>query len=380
MKTSTIKDAADAAVPHASTPGWWTPLQYEDFKSSQFFPSLDGLRAIAVLLVIFVHYGGSMGEKSMGWLGVQAFFVLSGFLITTLLLRENETNGSVSLGRFYLRRAFRIMPVYYAILAVVVWQSYRLGGESWDQMSAALPYYLTFLNEQTDAAPWKLSWTLGIEWKFYLVWPFLAFFVARSTKSRLALGFSLLAALVLVSYSPYGPRWLNPTHYGVLLMGALLAILLNERRGFLVLSQLTRPAIAVAIFLAFFLLQARIHRLSPKHEAGSIALVYAIAVVLLLVAILGPGLPRKILSSRPLVFVGQRSYSLYLLQILASQAVTGWAPWREHGLAYTALTFVTGLILADVMLRYLERPMIAFGRRVEAGLKNRTTARAFLPI
>lgn len=316
--------------------------------------------------MIFVHYGGAPGEALTGWLGVQIFFVLSGFLITTLLLRENEANGSIALGNFYLRRVFRIMPVYYVVFAIVVWQSFRLGGESWDQMVEAWPYYLTFLNEQTGPAPWKITWTLGIEWKFYMVWPAVAFFLVRTGKARLGVSAAIVAFLAAF----WSTSWLNPYHYLVLMQGSILAILMNSRRGFQIFAPLTRPVISTLILLAFAVLQVYVGRLVPVL-GDQLTNLYGLAVAMLIPAILGPGLPRRLLSSRPFVFVGQRSYSLYLLQILASQAVTGWAPWRVHGVAYAALTMAIGLVLSDFLLRYVERPMIAWGRKWESGSSRR---------
>jgi len=153
------------------------PTTFEEYRKLKYFDSLDGVRAVGVILVIFSHYGGEGFKWLSGWLGVDMFFVLSGFLITTLLLREQEKNDRVSLRNFYLRRIFRIVPVYYLILAITSFQAYALGNEAWREMKEALPYYATFLNEQQLQLqwPWRLTWTIGIEWKFYLVWPVIAF-------------------------------------------------------------------------------------------------------------------------------------------------------------------------------------------------------------
>lgn len=280
------------------------------------------MRAIAVILVLIVHYGGERGQFLTGWLGVQMFFVLSRFLITTLLLREHDKHGTVSLPHFYLRRIFRIMPVYYLMLTFTVWQTWRLGGESWDQLKVALPYYLTFMNEQTGAAPWKLTWTLGIEWKFYLVWPLLAFFVARGTLTRLAV--SAIAAAFLLKFWTVG--WLEPYHYSVLLIGAVLAILMHDRRGFAVISQLARPWVSVAVFAGFLFFQTRVSHLEHGLGDAWLANLYGLAVAILLPAVLGSNLPNRLLSSKPMVFIGERSYSMYLTQIMVSQMVTGFAP------------------------------------------------------
>ncbi|GJH20540.1 acyltransferase family protein [Caballeronia novacaledonica] len=344
---------------------------YERYRSNNFFPSLDGLRAIAVVLVLIVHYGGEGSQFLTGWLGVQMFFVLSGFLITTLLLRESDKYGGISLKHFYLRRVFRIVPVYYLVLAFTVWQTWRLGGESWDQLKVALPYYLTFMNEQTGAAPWKPTWTLGIEWKFYLVWPLLAFFVARGTLGRMLV--AAIAAAFLCKF--WATPHINAYHYSVLLMGSVLAIVMHDRRGFAVVSQLGRPWISVAVFIGFLFFQTRVGDFKKALGDASLANLYGLAVVILLPAVLGPNLPGRILASKPMVFIGERSYSMYLTQVVVSQMVTGFAPWREHGWAYVAQIVVLSMVVSDAMLRYVEKPAKRVGEHIGKNLRRESVHR-----
>src|SRR6187551_1792962 len=96
--------------------GMTTPT-HADYLAQRRFPGLDGLRAIAASMVVLFHFGGP--DIVQGWIGVHLFFVLSGFLITTLLLREHDRAGRVALVDFYLRRAFRILPVYFLVLAAI---------------------------------------------------------------------------------------------------------------------------------------------------------------------------------------------------------------------------------------------------------------------
>src|SRR5882672_6045500 len=91
------------------------------FQKAKYFPLLDGLRAVSIVGVVWHHAGGALhfsGPLSRGYHGVSLFFVISGFLITTLLLRERSRTGAISLRKFYLRRALRIFPLYYAVLAL----------------------------------------------------------------------------------------------------------------------------------------------------------------------------------------------------------------------------------------------------------------------
>lgn len=342
-------------------------MNYDQFRANRYFDSLAGLRAIAVVLVLITHFAGQQGAFLLGWLGVQVFFVLSGFLITTLLLRENDENGEVSLPRFYIRRAFRIFPIYYAWFAILLWQAYRIGGVRWERLYDALPYYLTFNNEQFGDTPWRITWTLGIEWKFYLVWPALAFFLARGPKTRWL--------VALAAFGLFTKLWktnlVGPFHYTVLLEGAMLAMLMHSRRGYRIVEPLTKPIACAVVFALFAALQYKIGdiriALHNPEDAGFDNL-YGLAVCLLIPAILGNGLPHWLLSSRPFVFVGQRSYSLYLIQISVAEAASGFAIWRQFDFEFTIVVFCLGLIVADVLYRYVEKPMIRRGHAIEQGI------------
>jgi peptidoglycan/LPS O-acetylase OafA/YrhL len=160
-------------------------LTHAEFLDMRRFDALDGLRAIAAVIVVFFHVGGPSVAFISGWIGVHIFFVVSGFLITTLMLREHDRTGRISLRNFYLRRIFRIMPLYYLALALAVASAYHQG-RPWLLLRGHLPEYLTFMNEYhlNVSTPFVHSWTLGIEQKFYLLWP-LALVLAGLLTNRL---------------------------------------------------------------------------------------------------------------------------------------------------------------------------------------------------
>ncbi|MCC6392558.1 MAG: acyltransferase [Bryobacterales bacterium] len=132
--------------------------------------SLDGIRALAAFLVVFYHFG----LPSPGGLGVLAFFVLSGFLITWLLLKEHDNSGSVSLKAFYLRRSLRIFPAFYCYWLVVTGATLILGRTpEWPQAISAL-FYVSNYYQALQGDPGTVlshAWSLGIEEQFYLLWP-----------------------------------------------------------------------------------------------------------------------------------------------------------------------------------------------------------------
>src|SRR5881628_2466461 len=138
---------------------------------STHLPALDGLRAVAVFTVIVYHFGIAAVP---GDLGVSAFFVLSGFLITWLLLREHAANGTVSLTRFYTRRVLRIFPAYYAFLALS-FAIDHLRHDPWSPAlrNSAIVYLINYFNAFNGHPNTSIAhaWSLAIEEQFYLLWP-----------------------------------------------------------------------------------------------------------------------------------------------------------------------------------------------------------------
>lgn len=159
-----------------------------------YIPSLDGFRAISILLVIFGHLiinqllpaplYSILKEVSFGELGVRIFFVISGFLITYLLLKERSKNGGVNLKAFYIRRLLRIFPVFYFYLGIVAILNFSLG------FQVPSLYFLSAALYIQNFSPWGSSWLIGHSWslaveeQFYLLWPAI-FFVSKNLKSFL---------------------------------------------------------------------------------------------------------------------------------------------------------------------------------------------------
>ncbi|MBM0279232.1 acyltransferase family protein [Micromonospora tarensis] len=341
-------------------------LRYDDFQAMRRFPALDGLRALAAVMVIAFHYGGPSWTWLTGWIGVHLFFVLSGFLITTLLLREEHRYGRVSLRAFYLRRFFRILPVYLLVL-FLYWGLARINGTA-DSIERGMKYYLLFLNELlAPNAPFLHSWTIGIEQKFYLFWPAIAF-VAVAGVFRRRLLVTLCLLVLFIAMIPPDIAWLSwPIHYVAILLGCLTAIVVHNPRGFAVLRPLTHPVVATVVILGFVGVQVCVQfwptRLGQEALIGS----YAAATAVLLPALLSRSPLARGLGVRPLVFVGERSYSLYLVQAIAARAAAGLVPAIAHrSTAFFLATTVVGLVIADVLYRWIELPMIEVGRRLAA--------------
>ncbi|UWP87739.1 acyltransferase family protein [Dactylosporangium fulvum] len=357
-------------------------MTYDEFRALRRFPALDGLRAIAALMVVMFHFGGSDWQWLSGHSGVHIFFVLSGFLITTLALREEEQPGRISFVNFYLRRLFRIVPVYLVVLLAMA-VHFAPPGALFGDLNGGMPYYLTFMNEFSTYGIFTISWTLGIEQKFYLVWPLVAFAAGVIPLGRrLGVTIGLIAAAAVaatLSRDLY-------IHYIPILIGCLLAILAHHPRGFAVIRPLTHPIVGTALALGFIGVQLALD--SANNAFGGVRVIpwYALCVALVLPGLLARTPGTWLLSTRVLGFIGERSYSLYLVQVLAGAAVlwlvevgnqllgTGFV--LNYGNTRAILVAIVSLVMADVLYRLVEQPCIKLGRRIVAWRRSRREASA----
>ncbi|MEV4053796.1 acyltransferase [Amycolatopsis sp. NPDC049688] len=343
-------------------------MTHDEYLATRRFPALDGVRAVAAVLVVVFHYGGPNWERANGWIGVHLFFVLSGYLITTLALREEDRAGRVSLAEFYIRRAFRILPVYYVVIGVVVVFAYFRGlGLRHSGIVSALPWNVAFVGEYHQMALFGQAWTLGVEQKFYLVWPLLAFGLgALGFVKRLSLAVGLVAImLALIPFMPYAGA------YSPILIGCTLAIVLHHRKGFAALRVFTHPVTGLVVAAALIAVQTRFGEIAGflHDDGGSITGTgYILLVALLVPSLVAGGGPLAWgLSRRPMRFVGERSYSLYLMQGVVALALAGAIPqFAPHRTLTAVAVTVAGLLAADLLYRWVEVPMIDVGRRIIA--------------
>jgi peptidoglycan/LPS O-acetylase OafA/YrhL len=310
-----------------------------------YLPYLDGLRALSILLVLFYHaHGkfGQLGEQFSGWVGVDVFFVLSGFLITSLLVQERAKYGTISFSGFYMRRLLRIAPAYYVFLLVM------LLAQGWAAAGSVAVCAVYLSNYNMALRHWELvetfglghTWSLAVEEQFYLLWP-IALYLANRRALRLTVVLTVAVALyrgLLVRYgvSPDRVYFAFDTRVDTLLIGCIAALLWAEpsyreriRQG------LTGPWTALVVlgglFFAFQTLglpwQGRVYK-----WAVYLPLTVSLIAVLVLALLVNPtSLLARVLSHPVLVWIGRLSYSLYLWHPPAYDVAKELSPWlAEH--------------------------------------------------
>jgi peptidoglycan/LPS O-acetylase OafA/YrhL len=332
------------------------------FWSDRYFTSLDGLRALCILLVLFDHSKIPHPSWITGWLGVDIFFVLSGFLITTLLLREGDQYGNVSLKGFYVRRIFRILPVYFVVLAayfpiiLILRDTIR-----WHQLMVALPYLLTFTQEFRPASSGTLfgqTWSLGFEEMFYLLWPLLLIALTK-VRSRLKLPLLSLGCLLLLLPAE------SARSYGGLFLGSALAILLDKGTQTFISGRLARIPLAPVLLLVLCT-----YILVTLHPA--LVLTFSAATCLLVAClVLRRSWVRSALETPFVVLLGKRSYSMYLVHVVvldATQRATLHTSFHRWYVVLPVAYFLS-FGVATGLYYLVEKPSVHYGRSISKKLR-----------
>jgi peptidoglycan/LPS O-acetylase OafA/YrhL len=355
-------------------------------RETAYRPDIDGLRAVAVLSVILYHLGDDLLPG--GFIGVDVFFVISGFLITRNIMNELRA-GHFSLADFYRRRIKRIAPAMFVVVAVTVLLAQQIllpeaaerTAESglWSVASLANVYFWWHLDTSYFAEPAQLIpllhlWSLGVEEQFYLLWP-LMLMVTYATK-RFAIGASLLSLLTIVAahllfaISPAFVFYMLPTRAGELLTGAVVASMVVRRRT----DAMSGRVLVACGLLGAALIAASLALLNETLPfPGVLAIPPVLGSALLILAGQRPNAIARALSVRPLVWIGLVSYSAYLWHwpLQAFYRYGHGTIGLRAGLAILVLTFV----LAWLSYRFVEQP----ARRSRAGWLPVLTRQYVLP-
>ena len=406
-QSTAITSPAVAIAPEArpgSEPGLPPP------ENKRFYPALDGLRAIAVLLVFAEHYlVGNYPALNWGWTGVDIFFVLSGFLITGILYDSRRSPHR--LRTFYMRRTLRIFPLYYGVLLVALLTTplfHWYWNPAWLLWLTYLGNYARFIFRHTPLAALNVVeqlriqpihpgsfilrlghfWSLCVEEQFYLVWPLVVFTLRRRETLRALCLWSipviLAARIAAVFLLPrtllyWEPLYrLTPFRVDALLIGGALALALRGPEADRLL-RLARPALFsfVAAFLLWEL-SCRLLQGSFYHPGAGDRLIstlgytlidLASAVLILNLLSLDHPLAR-LLNLRPLRYLGKISYGLYVFHdmfhdayILAAKKLFPHHLGATHPFLVAAIALPCTLLLASLSFRFFESPFLRLKAR-----------------
>ncbi len=354
---------------------------YAQYRAVRFFGSLDGLRAFSIMGVVWFHswWGtpyypilAKLPVLRLGEYGVQMFYVVSGFLITTLLLRERDRFGQFSLRDFYIRRTLRIWPLYYSVVVLYIFvvlvfeRDPRRSASFFHYLPSFLTYtYPWFLVPKWPGGIFNLAGTLAVEEQFYAFWPVV---------NRLLRGFGASAVmaglLVLRTAAGYGylGKWLPPDSFLArvvlsiaipICLGAILAHALHSEKIFAFLFPVLGKKWMAPLTGSVLLLS-----LAPKPVYSWLTWTANILFVAACVMREDHGLA-WLLRFRPLAYIGVVSYGMYLLNSLSIhlvQAILG-----RLGLLHPALAFPFSLAVtvgvATISYRYFETPFLEWKKK-----------------
>jgi peptidoglycan/LPS O-acetylase OafA/YrhL len=360
-------------------------IPYETFNENKMFASLNGVRCICCIGVINEHVKWNLpGPRlfDLGFLGVDLFFVISGFLIVTLLIRERERNGTVNLARFYARRTLRIFPIYYLMifafflfcLAAFPWKPRSLLHYAW-----TFPVLLTYTQDviRVGLGLFFHCWSLAMEEQFYLFWPTIEKFATGQVRWSVLGGMLLLNQGVNFGFFDGLITWVYGDKAAVLLpifiitftpilLGVLLAYLLNDRRSFEVLYRLLGYRWSPFLLLALLFATCE---LRPEVNLGWTKLTVHLLLMLLLgsLVIREDHFARPILTFPPIARMGVVSYGVYLYHVAIIEAVRiglghFHADGMNRGLQFLLVTAAT-VAVAEVSYRLIEQPFLRIKER-----------------
>lgn len=355
---------------------------------SGYSRELDGLRAVAVAAVAWSHW---LPDRQFGLplgAGVHLFFVLSGFLITRILLELRDRPGRPpAIGRFYVRRALRLFPAFYLVLGLAVWADVPLARATWEWHAAYFSNVYIALEGQWQG---HLShfWSLAVEEQFYLVWPWLIVIAPARWLGPIVAGAVLLGPLARAAAAWWGlpePFWaLVPGGSADSLgLGAWLALDRWRRPdGVPIAGRPATAAAALVVWVAFAVAETRT-LLPPALAVWRQVAQGLVFAGFVWHALRGRGRLRALLAHPAVVYVGRISYGAYLIHAFAPVVIHGVA----HGLgadgmvpagalARAGLYGITTLGLAALMWRLVEQPVLALKARVPYVSAASSTPRA----
>jgi peptidoglycan/LPS O-acetylase OafA/YrhL len=339
-------------------------------------PSLDGLRAISIFLVLLSHliytqnfvrppFFSELQLGSLGPLGVRVFFVISGFLITRLLLQELMQTNTIRLGKFYFRRSLRIFLPYFFFLFVVI--CLQLAG--WANLNSRDYFHaVTYTINYYPNRSWEIGhgWSLSVEEQFYLLWPALLILLGKQKGLWTAFIFMLATPLIRLGYFYFKPSFVEyeigyrfETAADAIAVGCLLAGIFD----WLVRQDFFKRAIKSRLIYLIPLVVLIASQINPTMRRSLLIGIpiqnIGIAIWMLFCVVNSDGFAGKILNARPLVYIGKMSYSIYLWQQLFLN------PYSSSWITSFPVNLVFVGIVSFLSFQVIEKPSLEMRKILE---------------
>jgi peptidoglycan/LPS O-acetylase OafA/YrhL len=351
-----------------------------------YFPELDGLRFFAFLLV-FVHHHNLFAEipylsilNTHGWIGVDLFFALSAFLFTKLLIAEYNKTKTISFKKFYLRRIFRIWPIYFLFIGFSAAFYLFINGSIGNSIGIRIIGLFTF-SDNIMAAVYGYNplpyvghlWTITYEEQFYIFIPVIILFLVRSsTKTKLisltfvVVVFNLIRLALIANKVPHPAIWVLPiTHFESIVLGIVIGF-----EGFDILLKKIDPLLAGLAGITFFVLLCFL----PNLDNISYWLILSYSFVgistsLVLFSVSRNNYLKSLFSKEIFVFLGKRSYGLYLYHLLgngvASYMIAKITLLPSNSLTSFMYSLTFTVIASIISYKFIETPFLKFKKKFE---------------
>ena len=339
----------------------------------QHINSLDTIRGFAVIVVLMHH--GSYGLFKGGWIGVDIFFVLSGFLITTILFKENNVNGNISISNFYYRRVLRLFPalIIGLVIAYFLWDysNFQAPADKVKATFAAAFYYLNLIPQNTTGNIAHL-WSLSIEEQFYLFWPLsLILILKMEMKKQLYLLLFLTIIVMIFRIFVYNSSLfpnegffvINSSRFTFcridsLLMGAFLSILfINKLYKINIKNYITTLYFSILLFV-FFLIFFFVDQSNAFYNNGGFILTNLLCFITVFLAINTPN--HNFFSNKVVNWFGLRSYGIYIYHFPIFLVLEQFRVPHDlfNLLLVTFFRVVITLIVAELSFKFIEKPIL----------------------
>lgn len=354
---------------------------YQEYRQRKFFNSLDGVRFVSILVVIW-HHTLSEGASTFftrGFLGVDMFFILSGYLIVTLLLREKEKQGAISLKGFYTRRALRIFPIYFGVLLGLsgLYLLLKPDDPETNNILSLLPLYLLFLaNWSLHHIPnLEIYWSLATEEQFYIFWPLAEKYLNKKVTYFLLflvivvnqlVNFGLLDSFFISLYGQNEAANLSilDATFTPICLGVLLAHILHAPKGFTLFYKYLSQSFAPWLLFGLMLL---VVLLSPQDISGLPRLLIQLSMFCWLASLVvqEEHKMKPLLVLSPIRRIGQISYGMYVFHMFAIHIAR--IVLEKLGVSFGGALFIVGFcltaLIAEISFRFYESPILSLRSR-----------------